>query len=176
MSEDLIKFVLPADFILARTTPTPNELVYGYQAGWLDDEGAVRVAEAALPMGMGLPHAIEELALLLRDDQYRVAGLVSAAAEELAASDESSTGDVPSRLWLYLALDWLHENRADFVEPLEVIEMLYADFDYPAEIEGLVRFMPPPPGEPAGRSGIEQRWRSYLSRMAEVHSTRNPSS
>lgn len=175
MSEDLVKFVLSADFILARAAPTPHELVVGYQCGWLDDEGAVRVAEAALSMGMTLPDAVEELALLLRDDRYRVAELISAAAEELAASDEPSTSEDPSRLWLYLALDWLYEHRADFVEPLEVIEMLYADFDYPAEIEGLVRFMPPPSGEPAGTSAIAQRWRNYLSRMAEAYSTRRSS-
>lgn len=176
MSEDLVKFVLPAEFILARTTPTPHELVYGFQRGWLDDEGAVRVAEAALSMGMTLPDAVEELALLLRDERYRIAELMDAAAQELSVSDEPSTREDPSRLWLYLALDWLYEHRADFVEPLEVIEQLYADFDYPAEIEGLVRFMPPPAGEPAGTSGIAQRWSNYLSRLAEEFSTRGASS
>ncbi|NYG58744.1 hypothetical protein BJ980_001667 [Nocardioides daedukensis] len=175
MSEDLVKFVLPAEFVLSRAAPTPHDLVYGYQRGWLDDEGAVRVAEAALSMGMNLPDAVEELALLLRDDRYRVAELIRAAAEELSASSAALPSENPPRLWLYLALDWVYEHRADFVEPLEVIEMLYADFDYPAEIEGLVRFMPPPPGEPASGSGIEQRWRSYLSRMAEAYSARRSS-
>lgn len=173
MSEDLVKFVLPAEFILARATPTSHELVYGFQRGWLDDEGAVRVAEAALSMGMALPDAVEELALLLRDERYRVAELMGAAAEELSDSDEPSTNADPSRLWLYLALDWLYEHRADFVEPLEVVEQLYADFDYPSEIEGLVRFMPPPPGEPAG---IAQRWNDYLSRLAAEFSARRASS
>jgi hypothetical protein len=175
MSEDLVKFVLPADFILARAAPTPHELVYGYQHGWLDDGGAVRVAEAALSMGVRLPDPVEELALLLRNDQVRVAELMSAAADELSASDEVSPRDDPSRLWLYLALDWLYGHRADFIEPLEIIEMLYTDFDYPAEIEGLVRFMPLPPGESAGASSVEQRWCNYLSRMAETYAPRRTS-
>lgn len=172
MNEDLIKFVIPAEFVLGRVAPTPHELVYGYQRGWLDDEGAVRVAEAVLSAGRDLPEAVEELALLLRDDRYRVSELIRTATEELSASGTALPSENPSRLWLYLALDWVYEHRADFVEPLEVIEMLYADFDYPTEIEGLVRFMPRPPGEPAGASGIEQRWRNYLSRMAEAYSAR----
>lgn len=175
MSEDLLKFVLPAEFILARAALTPHELVYGYRHGWLDDEGAVRVAEAALSIGMDLPHAVEELALLLRDERYRVAELIRAAAEELSARGAALRTENSPRLWLYLALDWVYEHRADFVEPLEGIEMLYADFGYPAEIEGLARFMPPPPGEPAGESGIEQRWRAYLSRMAEAYSAQGSS-
>lgn len=136
MSEDLVKFALPAEFVLARATPTPHELVYGYQHGWLDDEGVVQVAEAALSMGVTLPDAVEELALLLRDDRYRVAELIRAVAEQIPANDAALPRENPSRLWLYLALDWVYEHRADFVEPLEVIEMIYADFDYPAEIEG----------------------------------------
>lgn len=175
MNEDLVKFVIPAEFILARAVPTPHELIYGYEHGWLDDEGAVRVAEAALTMGMDLPDAVEELALLLRDDRYRVAELIRAAAEELSADGQRLPSENPPRLWLYLALAWVYAHRADIVEPLEVIEMLYADFDYPAEIEGLVRFMPPPPSETAGGSGIEQHWRNYLSRMAEAYSARRSS-
>jgi hypothetical protein len=96
-----------------------------------------------------------------------VAELVQAAAEALPDGEDTS------RVWLYLALDWLYEHRADFVEPFEVIEMLYADFDCPAEIDGLVRFMPPPPGGAVGPEGIGQRWSDYLSRMAAEYSTRS---
>lgn len=171
MSEDLVKFVLPAEFILARVVPTPGEMVYGYQCGWLDDEGAVSVAEAELAAGLSLPQSVEELSLLLRDDRFRVAELVQHAGEELSDGEDAS--EDASRVWLYLALDWLYEHRADFAEPLEVVEMLYADFDYPAEIEGFIRFMPPPPGASVGREGITQRWNDYLVQMADEYSTRS---
>lgn len=175
MSEDLVKFVLPPEFILARATPSPLELVYGFEHGWLDAEGAVRVAEAVLSRGTALPEAVEELALLLRDERYRVAELVGAAAEELSSRKVPVASEDPSRIWLYFALAWLYEHRVDFVEPLEVVEQLYADFEYPSEIQGLVRFMPPPPGEPAGTAGIALRWSSYLARLAAEFSARGSS-
>jgi len=176
MSEDLVKFSLPAEFILSRVVPTPDEMVYGYRHGWIDDEGAVRVAEAELLAGMAIPAAIEELALLLRDHRFRVADLMRAAADELSADEGLSRCEAPERVWLYLALDWLYEHRGDFVEPLGVIEMIYADFDYPEEIEGLIRFMPArQPGAVVGRDGIVQRWRDYLARRAGEYSVRRSS-
>jgi hypothetical protein len=62
------------------------------------------------------------------------------------------------------------------VEPLEVIEMLYADFGYPKEIEGLVRFMPPPPGAASGHRAIEQRWENFLSRKSDQYRVRRSES
>ena len=43
--------------------------------------------------------------------------------------------------------------------------MLYADFDYPGEIQGLVRFMPSVQAE-AGPEAIEQRWRAFVDRLS----------
>ncbi len=35
------------------------------------------------------------------------------------------------------------ENRETVEDPFAVVEELYADFDYPEEIAGFVRYMPP---------------------------------
>lgn len=69
---------------------------------------------------------------MLSDDYARVPELI-------AEIDDMAPGD-SGRVWLYLALDWLHEHRDEYADPFEVVEMLYADFDYPSEIEGFVRF------------------------------------
>ena len=77
-----------------------------------------------------------------------------------------------SCVWLFLALAWVYEHRADYVEPLEVVEMIYADFEYPDEIQGIVRFMPPPPGAATGNPAIEGRWKDYLTRKAAEYAAR----
>ena len=51
------------------------------------------------------------------------------------------------------------------------IESVYADFDYPDEIEGFVPFLPAPEGQPSGRDATEERWRAYLDSVSE-YSTR----
>jgi hypothetical protein len=160
MSDDLVKLAIPAEFVTARVLLTPGELVYSYRRGWLGDRSVVDVALAAFEAGVGLPSAEEELALLLSDQLGRVPELV----EDLARS--SAEEHDPGGVWLFLALAWLYEHRSEHLDPLEVIEMLYADFDYPEEIEGLVRFIPPPPGAASGHRAIEQRWEDFVSRKS----------
>jgi hypothetical protein len=160
VNDHLVKFAIPPEFVTARVFLTPGELVYGYRHGWLGDRAVVEVALTAFEAGRDLSSAEEELALLLSDSLGRVPELL----EDLA---RSSAGEPdPGGVWLFLALAWLHEHRSEHLEPLEVIEELYADFDYPEEIEGLVRFMPPPHGAATGHRAIEQRWEDFVSRKS----------
>jgi hypothetical protein len=85
---------------------------------------------------------------------------------------ETNFGSEPYRVWLYLALAWLHDHQDEHADPLQLIEMLYADFGYPTEIEGLVRYMPAPRGTPTGVEGIEERWRAYLQQRSHEYKTR----
>jgi hypothetical protein len=104
-SDDLVKFTIPAEFVTARVSLTPGELVYGFRHGWLRDRAVVEVALAAYAAGGDLPSAEEELALLLSDSLERVPELV----EDLARS--SAEEPDPGAVWLYLALAWLCEHR-----------------------------------------------------------------
>jgi len=158
---DLVKFRIPAGFVLARVLPTPAELVHGFERGWVSEPDVVEISLAMYGAG-GAPAAIENLALLLSDQLSRVPDLVEELKNLISAE-----GDAAARVWLFLALAWVHENEGDFLDPYEVVEMLYADFDYPSAIEGLVRFMPPPAGEPVGMSALDARWEAYLSAEAE---------
>lgn len=160
MSDDLVGFAISAGFVTARARLTPGELVCGHQHGWLGNRDVVEVALAAYEVGGNLPPAEEQLALLLSDDLASVPELVEELA--LSATEEND----PAAVWLFLALAWLYEHRSDYPEPLEVIEQLYADFDYPEEITGLVRFMPAPPGAATGYRAIEQRWEEFLKRKS----------
>ncbi|MCC2319266.1 DUF2247 family protein [Cellulomonas chengniuliangii] len=159
-----MKFRLPASFVLDRVTLRPNELAYGYTHGWLDDSAVVRIAERMLVDDQRILPPVEGLALLLSAESWRVPELV----DEI---NDNVEGDV-GRVWLYLALDWLSEHRGEFSDPYEVIEMLYADFDYPPEIEGIVRFMPSPLGAATGLDVIDQHWREYLRQRAKEYSLR----
>jgi hypothetical protein len=164
MRDDLINFRIPASFVLARAFPTAAEIAFGYQRGWLRATDVVEIALVKYKAGQSFGKPGEELALLLPQDMERVDELIPL----LAVSDEPA--EERERLWLFLVLDWLWEHQGDFDDALEVIEMLYADFEYPAEIQGLVRFMPAPDGTAAT---LAERWRDYLKQARAHYRKRN---
>jgi hypothetical protein len=90
MSDDLVKFAIPAEFVTARVLLRPGELVYGYCDGWLGDRAVVEVALAAFEAGGDLPSAEEELALLLSDSLGRVPELLEELAQSSAEEPETS--------------------------------------------------------------------------------------
>ena len=44
--------------------------------------------------------------------------------------------------WLYILLSWLWINRESFEDTLDEVESIYTDFDYPAEIESFIKYIP----------------------------------
>lgn len=166
MNDSLVSFKLPADYVLARASPTPEELRFGYDHDWIDAASVVRIALALYERG-DVPEHVEELALLLSDNFGRVPGILASVDAQPGA-----TGSV-RRLWLYLALAWVRDHPEEFPDRYETIEMLYADFDYPDSIAGLVRFMPAPPGEASGLSALDERWAAYLEQEARWLASRD---
>jgi hypothetical protein len=163
----LVEIELPAPFVVERVHPTGAEVAYGFRHGWLSRRGVVDVELARHEADLDLSSAEEELALLLSDDLGRVDELV----DQMEVSDEPV--EQRGRVWLYLALAWLLEHRSAYDDPLAVIEMLYADFDYPEDIRSLVRFMPPGPGDRPGVEGIEQRWSDFVARLGREYRERD---
>lgn len=148
---DSVKFRIPASFAASWAYLTPGELRYGYDNEWLTSEDVVKLALAGVVPGSGKMDIVSDISLLLSDELYRLPELM----DQLADRDEE--------VWTYLALAWVHENQAEFDEPLEVVERLYADFGYPDDVASFVRFMPPPTGGLPGMLGIKQRWQQYLN-------------
>ena len=59
-----------------------------------------------------------------------------------------------------MLLAWVYENHIKIDDQLEVVEKIYANFDYPLQIEQFVRFMPPLDGyNPSHHSQAENRER-----------------
>ncbi|MEP7763816.1 DUF2247 family protein [Sanguibacter sp. 25GB23B1] len=162
-SDDRVSFDLPAVFVIPRVRLEPGELAYGYAHGWIDDASVVDIATDLL--AAGAPSApLQELACVFRAELWRVQRLV----DEI----ETEPGSEPERVWLYLALAWLHDHRREHADPLQLIEMLYADFGYPTEIETLVRYMPATPGAPTGVMALEERWTDYLRQKSSEYAMR----
>lgn len=169
MNHKLTHGPIPASFVLGLVTLTPNELTAGYRAAFLDASGAVQVAERLLSDGGTVPDWIEETALLLSDDYRRIDDLIPERADQDPAAAD------PLQVWLFLVLADLWNNRDAVADPLAEVESVYADFDYPEEMQGFVRFLPVHEGTEVGTAAIVARWRSYLDRRAEYYAGRSAS-
>ena len=156
MSDQLLEFKIPAPFIQRMARLTPRELRYGYVHGWIDAEAVVQLCMGNIVPDDEQMAVVEALALLLSDELDKVPDLI----EQVVTDDRS--------VWVYLALAFIHEHPSEFGDnPLQAVEMLYADFEYPSEMEPFVPFMPPPEGATPGAEGLEQRWQEYLHRQRE---------
>jgi hypothetical protein len=160
---------LPASFVLGCGFPTSAEMAYGFSERFLSRSGVVDVALAKLEAGFELSPAEERIALLLSDEFDRVDKLV----DDL--HDGSEPLEKHARFWLLLVLAWVLEHRDEFDDPLGVVELVYADFDYPEEIEGLVRFMPLQPSQEGGVAALMRRWGAFVDRVTDEYRERGRS-
>jgi hypothetical protein len=166
---DLVKFTIPPGFALRRVLPTEAELAYGFLHDWIGLSGAVEIARARIDSGSGASSALEKLAVLDDDDVVAGASLLTSMAGKPVPNDAW-------RIWLFLSLAWVFEHRETLHDPLGLVEMLYADFDYPREVASFVRYMPPPPGEDVGVEALCHRWSDYLEQQGAQLSARQLSS
>lgn len=159
MSNYLIQVRFPAAFLKLEFPLSGVELAFAFQREWISGQGLVEVLAWWWGMGMLLNSTEQEIAGLFPNELWRLPKLLDKSKSLDVEKDEQKI----KHLWLYLILAWLFENRHKISDPLGEIEKLYADFNYPEEIQGLVRYMPAEDG-PVGEEGIISRWREYVTK------------
>jgi hypothetical protein len=156
-------FEIDETFLERESIPfDPDDLRYGFERGWLRPPTVVHAATREVERGSD-DRVMLELASLLQDDLDQVAVVLA----QLDEPDEIHDPGLSARKWLYLQLKAAFEMRRDLADPLEVVEQIYADFDYPPAIEGFVRYMPVRSGQPLGEAGLLDRWSAFLRRERE---------
>ena len=157
---DLIKLQIPAAFVRDRCRLTWREIRYGLDEELLAPDAPIDFAMTELAAVGEPPDALVELAAAGKGEATR--HLVDELADAEPDRDSAEIRDK----WLYLVLAWIFENRANFPSPLQTVEEVYADFGYPSEIVGFVRYMPTSAPSLGDRQLNEQRlyenWRQYL--------------
>jgi len=127
---------------------------------------AVEIALAKYKADLTLAPEEEELALLFPVEFNKV--------EELAKGLESSDEPVErrARFWLLVTLAWLLDHRSEYDDPYGLIDLLYADFEYPAEVAPLSGITSLEERDAPGLDGILQRWRDSVERWRAEYRAR----
>ena len=151
---------VPYSFIRKWTDLGWTEISYGLAQGILGAQDAIDVAQDRLA---GAVAAGPELAALA---EARTLDPVQALVEQLARHEPEASLSELQRKWMFLLLAWVFEHRSDYADPLGIVELLYADLDYPAQVESLVRYMPmeePDLGSTAlNEARLMTKWAEYL--------------
>jgi hypothetical protein len=152
---------IPYSFMLDNIYLSWKDVLWGYERqliGWSD---AVHLAEERLLSGSEDPNELE-LASLGKSDAYRVSDLL-----HILANNDSHEKDYTSeKKWLFLVLAWLFKNINKVKDPLGEVEAIYADFDYPSEIEPFVRYMPSTKNM-NNENNLFVIWEKYLSKTKQ---------
>ncbi|HEX3624565.1 MAG TPA: DUF2247 family protein [Verrucomicrobiae bacterium] len=151
---------IPYEFISQRVPMTWADIQFGLDNQLLRPKAAIDKATEQLCDTDAAPRGVVELAI--RVESESVIDLVS----DLAKAEARSSDDVVKAKWLYIVLAWLFENRKSLVNPLEIVEEVYSDFDYPAQIASFIRYMPIQGPNLGSREKNEarmfDRWKAYL--------------
>jgi hypothetical protein len=153
-----IKFELQPSAVIQEGIPLRAEdLRYGLENCFLSPAAVVDLAVYAVENGDD-DEVMQNLAGLLRDELDRVPDILA----ELDDPERFYDPRDAARKWLYLELAAAYRCRDQLADPLQVVEQIYADFDYPPAIARFVRYMPSQSSDRPGEAGIFQRWSDYL--------------
>ena len=164
---DLVTGKIPFSFINRRIALSWQDVRFGLQEQLIDAGAAIELAVEQLAKLETAPASLVNLAGAARSD--RIADIV----EELAATEPEVPESAIRDKWLYLLLLWLHEHRNDVADPLHSVEQIYADFGYPQQVAGFVRYMPMEGPNLGSREANErrliERWKQYLDEAALLY-------
>ena len=163
-------YPIPFDFIDENFQLSWCDVKWGYENNFITSEVPIKKAEKNVLTG-SYTNSELELSFVIPGESNYVAPFLKELCTEFDQENNSTT----KQKWLLIILTWLWNNRNNFEDPLSEVEIIYADFDYPSEIEGFIKYMPPSDGyDPSTQSEMENinhlmgKWKNYLEKGSIV--------
>jgi hypothetical protein len=164
-----VAITVPYEFIAPRVRLTWREVRFGIEAGLFSPPDTIDLAADWLSRGDESP-AILTLASMERDEP------VLDAVGGLAEAEEPQDLVEIRRVWAFLVLAWLLEHRDQYEDPLDLVERVYADLDYPEQVAPFVRYMPsdqPELSDPAANEArLFENWERFVTEEGQHFATR----
>lgn len=98
------------------------------------------------------------------DDRETVLDLINRILKKLPAQDNQSN-EIIKRRWRYCIVKTLREGEINNSVLLDKIEIVYADFDYPVEMSGFIKYMPPDDDYNPSNYSIEENEQRMINKI-----------
>ncbi|GKX30779.1 hypothetical protein SH1V18_32590 [Vallitalea longa] len=155
--------MLSYDYIAKKIEITWYDIKYAIERNLISPVVAIERAIAELSEKDECSQEIIDLACLRPEEP------IKQHLDKVINFNISYDDDIVIDKWLYLILDWLFYNKDEFEDPLGLVEQIYADFDYPQQISGFVRYMPSDEPDCGSLELNEKRmydkWEKYLTKQ-----------
>jgi len=129
---------IPYEYVKKNLDLSWGDALWGYERNMIGWPGVVAMANDRLSGEIG-NNLVRDLSMVGKSNVYLVGEILRTLA---SASSSDGADSVSKNKWLFLNLSWLYDNRNKLSDPLEEVERVYADFDYPPDISKFVRYMP----------------------------------
>jgi len=163
-------YPIPFDFIDENFHLSWCEVKWGYENSFITSDVPIKKAEKNVLTGCYTSTELELSFVVPSESNY-----IGPFLKDLCSECEQKEDLKIKRKWLFIVMSWLWDNRNGFDDPLAEVEIIYADFDYPSEVEGFIKYMPPSDGyDPSMHSQIENinhlmsKWKNYLEKGSAV--------
>lgn len=157
---------IPYAFIRRHASLSWHDALWGYEHQMIGWSGIVELAKDRLCCKVD--QLIIELSQLKKSEAWKVGELLHGLV--FVEYEQSELALI--KKWLFLNLYWLFENKEKIEDPLGEVEKIYADFNYPHEIESFIRYMPASGNYDPAQYTIKENinrlfynWRVYLDLM-----------
>ena len=150
------------------------DMLFFIDNGYLSHQAAIEHAQYELGVDDNNEQYVIELAILTPSESLYPHSLHPFIGN-LANAVPNKDRDTSKQKLLYLVLEWVYRNRETFEDPLQVVEIIYADFGYPKGIVSFVRYMPMTVDEISLEPDIETRWSIFLEKQKILFGKRRTS-
>lgn len=156
-----LSLLLTYEYVSKKIPLTWHDLKFGIEQNFLSQDAAIAHALKQVSEDKHYSHTVFELASLFSGES------IQPYFNQLVDSESIPTEQEVMEKWLYLALDWIYNNREYFSNPLDAVEIVYSDFNYPTSIAHFIKYMPiegpVPLTEEKAVSNLYQHWLNYLA-------------
>lgn len=143
-----------------------SDILFAIENNFLAHQTAIEHALEAVQKNENVPEEVFELACMLKREAefpYDVYQLVN----KLATSQNSDNYSDSREKFLYVSLNWVYEHKDDYCNPIEVVDILCDDINYPDEVKNLISFMPTSESETNSSNSTTERLFGRLLRYLE---------
>lgn len=124
-------------FDVCQIQPTWNDIYFGLKNKFLELESVREYAVRCLESSNEYSEEITELALI-NDDILNVMEII----EKIIGKEHNTQNELTSIKWQYCIIKSLLNERLDFEELSSKLDVIYADFHYPEDMEEFISYMP----------------------------------